>query len=291
MPYHPARAKQLSNSIGRIPFGFPTLDSRFNGLPSGTATLLVGAPDAGTDAFAYTHAAQLLLLKHAPRYTDKKLSDAVRQRIPGNVHYVSLNHSPERILNGMDAVLSARQFNILSEHLEISDFSDDFFDLAPVPDPLRRAAHEAEADELPEKPATEASFERLLERLAEHLEGVGEDTLIFIDSLTAFERGRHFGVEWGHVLGLLEGLRHAAAEWGGIVNVLYHARPEKVRSDETINTALDGCLYFYVNDRGTNAEKTMRIGDFNGALSRRHQVVYDTEVGETGFSISSSRNV
>lgn len=290
-PFHPSRARQLSNSVGRIPFGYPTLDSRFDGLPAGTATLLVGAPDAGTDAFAYTHAANLLILKHAPRYTDRRIADSIRQRIPDTVHYVSLNHTPERILDGMDAVLSPRQFNILAEHLEITDFSDDYFDLAPVPDPLRRAAHEEEAADLPEAPATEQSFERLLEQLAAHLESVGEDTLVILDSLTAFERGRHFGVEWGDVLGLLEGLRHAAAEWNGLVDVLYHARPQKVRSDETINTALDGSLYFYVNDRGTRTEKTMRIGDFNGALSRRQQVVYETEVGDNGFSVSSSRTV
>lgn len=291
MPYHPARARQLSNSLARIPFGFPTLDSRFDGIPVGTATLLTGSPDAGTEAFAYTHAARLMTAKYGPGYTSHSFEQMVRDRIPDSVHYLTLNHSPRRVLHGMDAVLSPRQFNVLTEHLEVTDFSEDFFDLSPVPDPLRRAANEAESDDLSATPGTYDSFERLLTNVAEHLESIAEDTLVIVDSLTAFERGRHFGVDWGDVLGLLEGIRTAASEWGGLVDVLYHARPTKVRSDETINTALDGTLYFYTNDEGIRAEKTMRVGDFNGALSRRRQVVYGTEVRDDGFRISSSRNV
>lgn len=291
MPFDPYLARELSHSVERVPFGFPTLDNRFDGMPLGTATLLVGTPDAGTDAFAYSRAARLMAAKHSTHYVDSAIDQAPRERIPESVHYVTLNHSPRRILHGMDAVLSPRLFNILTESLEMTDLSDEFFDLAPVPDALRRAADEEETADLIEEPASDASFQRFLNNFAEHLEAIGDDTLVVVDSLTAFERGRHFGIDWGDVLGLLEGLRHAAAEWNGLVDVLYHARPEKVRDDESINTALDGSLYFYTNDQGTRADKTMRVGDFNGALSQRSQVVYDTEVREDGFRISSSRNV
>jgi hypothetical protein len=75
------------------------------------------------------------------------------------------------------------------------------------------------------------------------------------------------------------------------VSVLHHARPETVRADEITNTALHGCLHFYTNDSGTNAKKTMRIGEFGGALSRRRQVVYDTQVGDSGVTVSSNRRV
>ncbi|MFB6188442.1 MAG: hypothetical protein ABEI57_01030, partial [Halapricum sp.] len=252
---------------------------------------LAGTPDAGTEAFAYTHAARLLTAKYAPHYTDSTFSAAVTERIPGTVYYITLNHAPRRVLNGMDAVLSPRQFNVLVEHLEIMDFSEEFFDLSPVPNALRRAADETQFEDLDAEPGSYDSFERLLNSIASELESVGDDAFVIVDSLTAFERGRHFGVDWGDVLGLLEGVRTAASEWGGLVDVIYHARPDKVRSDETINTALDGALYFYTNDQGTNAEKTMRVGDFNGALSRRRQVVYGTEVRDDGFRISSSRGV
>lgn len=288
MPFHPARAQQLSNRIGRVPFGFSTLDGRFDGIPVGTAALLVGSPDAGTDAFAYSHAANLMQLKHG---STRSIGQIVRNRLPESVHYVSLNHSQSRVLHGMDAVLGPHQFNVLVEHLSITDLSDEFFDVAPVPDALRIAADEEPTADLDTAPASEQSFDRLLDALATHLETIGDDSLVILDSLTALRRARHFGMDWGRVLGLLEGLRNAASEWGGLVDVLYHARPEQVRNDSTTNTALDGTLYFYTNDRGTRAEKTMRIGDFNGALSGRRQVVYDTEITDRGFQIGSSRNI
>lgn len=288
MPFHPARAQQLSNRVGRIPFGFPTLDGRFDGIPAGTASLLAGSPDAGTDAFAYSHAARLMQLKHG---NSRSVGQMVQDRIPETVHYVSLNHSRSRILHGMDAVLGPGQFNLLVEHLSITDLSDEFFDVAPVPDALRLAADETPAAELDATPGSEASFEQFLDNLATHLETIGDDNLVILDSLTAFQRARHFGMDWGNALGLLEGLRHAASEWGGLVDVLYHARPEQVRNDETTNTALDGSFYFYTNDRGTRAQKTMRVGDFNGSLSRGQQVVYDTRVTDDGFQIGASRSI
>jgi hypothetical protein len=62
-------------------------------------------------------------------------------------------------------------------------------------------------------------------------------------------------------------------------------------SDERLDAVLDGGVYFYANDEGDRAEKTMRVGEFGGALSRRKQVVYGTSVGDAGFAVKTSRRI
>jgi len=187
----------------------------------------------------------------------------------------------------MDAVLGTRRFNTLTEHLTIEDFSEQFLDRTPMPASLRQAGRGSDS------PASdgEATFESLLADVSDHLVTVGDGNMVVLDSLTALDGARAFGLPRGDVLGFLNGLRSAAESWDGLVSVLHHARPETVRANEIVNTALHGCLYFYTNDSGTNAQKTMRIGEFGGALSRRRQVVYDTQVTDSGFSVSSNRRI
>jgi archaellum biogenesis ATPase FlaH len=287
-----AVAKRASRSVGRVPFGSPALDGRFSGIPAGSAVLLAGAPDAGTDAFAYTHAAALLTARYYPGLYDGRVADP--DCLPDAVHYVTLDRSRRHLLHEMDAVLGARQFNTLTDHLHVEDHSEAFLDLLPMPAPLRRAGRDgpsprkASPDADGDAPAT---FDALLTDVSDHLVSVAAGDLVVFDSLTALTGASAFGLSEGTVLGFLGGLRRAAEAWGGLVAVVHHARPETVRADEVINTALHGCLYFYTNDSGMHAQKTMRVGEFGGALSRRRQVVYDTAVSDAGFTVSSSRRV
>ena len=291
----PIGAKRASRSIGRIPFGSATLDGRFSGIPAGSSVLLAGAPDAGTDAYAYSHAASLMIARYYPGLYDGRVSDP--EVLPETVHYVTLDRTRRHLLHEMDSVLSTRRFNTLTEHLHIEDFSEAFLDLVPMPDSLRRAGRRELPTDDGGRPAVgrtdggEATFETLLTAVSDHLASVGDGNMVVFDSLTALTGASAFGLSRGDVLGFLAGLRSAAESWQGLVSVLHHARPETVRADEITNTALHGCLYFYTNDSGTNAQKTMRIGEFGGALSRRRQVVYDTQVGDSGFTVSSNRRV
>ncbi|MFD1512310.1 RAD55 family ATPase [Halomarina rubra] len=293
----PIGAKRASRSIGRIPFGSATLDGRFDGIPAGSAVLLVGAPDAGTDAYAHTHAAQLMTARYHPGLYGGRVSDPAV--LPDEVHYVTLDRSRRHLLHEMDAVLGPRRFNTLTEHLHVEDFSEAFLDLTPMPAALRRAGRPDETavrngDRRPGATAAEhrpASFDELLDAVADYVASVGDGNMVVFDSLTALNGATAFGLSQADVAGFLAGLQSAAESWDGVVSVLHHARPETVRADEIVNTALHGCLYFYTNDSGTTAQKTMRIGEFGGALSRRRQVVYDTQVTESGFVVSSNRRV
>jgi KaiC/GvpD/RAD55 family RecA-like ATPase len=278
-----SRAKRASRTVPRLPFGFPTLDGRFRGVPAGSAVLLGGAPDAGTDAFAYTRAAALMTTKHFPGLGRGSLDAAAREALPERVHYVTLDRDRRHVLHQMDSVLDARRFNTLVEHLTVTDLSEAYLDAAPVPEQFRTtdaADREGVAD-----------FSAFLDRLADEIAGSESTDLVVLDSVTALRRATEYGLDWGEVIGFLAGLRNVAAESNGLVDVLYHARPDDVRSDERINTVLDGGVYFYANDEGDRAEKTMRVGEFGGALSRRRQVVYETSVTDSGFKVKSSRRI
>ncbi|MFC5970013.1 RAD55 family ATPase [Halomarina salina] len=282
----PIGAKRASRSIGRIPFGSPTLDGRFKGIPAGSSVLLVGAPDAGTDAYAHTHAASLMTARYYPGLYDGRI--LYPDILPDEVHYVTLDRSRNHLLHQMDAVLGARRFNTLTEHLHVKDFSDRFLDLAPIPTTLRQAGRKEERSGDRDGSDT---FDEFLADISDYLVSVGDGNMIVFDSLTALHGATAYDLSMADVRGFLSGLRSAAESWDGLVSMLHHARPDTVRADEIVNTALHGCLYFYTNDSGTNAQKTMRIGEFGGALSGRRQVVYDTKVTDTGFSISSNRRV
>jgi KaiC/GvpD/RAD55 family RecA-like ATPase len=282
MTNHPtSRAKRLSRSVPRLPFGFPTLDGRFRGVPAGTAVLLGGAPDAGTDAFAYTRAAALMTYKHFPGFAGGSLDPEVREALPERVRYVTVDRDRRHVLHQMDSVLSARRFNTLVEHLEVVDLSGAYLDAAPVPDPLRRGDDGADT----------GSMTDFLDDLAAHVADADGRSLVVLDSVTALRRATEYGLDWGEVVGFLAGVRDLVARRGSLADLLYHARPESIRSDERLNTVLDGGVYFYANDEGDRAEKTMRVGEFGGALSRRKQVVYETSVGDAGFAVKTSRRI
>lgn len=288
----PQTAKRLSSGLARLPFGSPTLDNRFRGIPAGSAVLLAGAPDAGTDAFAFTNAAATMQARYHPGLYKGSVA-ASRTALPEEVHLVTVARGRQRLFHQLDATLGSEQFNTLVEHLSVADFSARYRSLADVPDSLHAAPDGPETaarSGVPTTARSDDSFGALLSDLATHLATVGEDSLVVLDSLTAIRRATSFGAEAADVERFLLGLRDGSTDWDGLVTVICHARPEEVRSSETLNTVLNGCLYFYCNDEGTNARKTMRVGSFGGALRHREQVVYDTAVSDNGFRVRSSRN-
>lgn len=100
----PPEAKSVSAGVRLIPFGMPALDAGLGGLPSGTATLLAGTPDAGGDAFVYTHAAQLMLARHEPGLYPTDVS-RYRDTLPDRVVSLTFRTKARHVLNAMDEVL------------------------------------------------------------------------------------------------------------------------------------------------------------------------------------------
>lgn len=286
----PPEAKSVSAGVRPIPFGMPALDVALGGLPSGTATLLAGAPDAGGDAFVYTHAAQVMLARHDPGLYPTDVSQ-YRDALPDRVVYLTFRTGSRHILHAMDEVLDQYQFDTLVDNLTLLDYSDAFLDLADVPAGFSRDHEAGPLDAVERRVEGGDSFRDFVEAVAEDLDEFGENAVVVVDSLSDLYLAGQFGLEERTLLGFLVGLREAAVDWGGLVHVLYNRRAEDVRGEPVLNTLMNGNVYFYSNDKGFDTYRTMRVGSFGGALDREEQVVFQTLIGGAGFRVKSTKKL
>jgi KaiC/GvpD/RAD55 family RecA-like ATPase len=286
----PAEAKSLSQRTRRIPFGISALDSRFDGIPTGSSVLLAGAPDAGVDAYAYTSLAELMLARHRPDMHRRDVSN-VREDIPESVTYVSLTNDREHVYHQLESVLDDYQFETLVEHLTVADFSQQFLDLVPAPEGLDELRRDPEPETEAETNTGTESIDSLLDDVSDLLADVGDDSVILLDSLTDLTRAKHFGLDRSDVVAFLMGLREAAVSWNGIVYVTYKRQAGQVRGDEDFADLTHGTLYFYSNDQGFETYRTMRVGSFGGALDTETQLVYETFVGPTGMRAKATQKI
>lgn len=111
----------------------PGLDGRVRGIPTGSTVLLAGASDAGGDAFTYTSLATLMLAKHRPEMVPNGIARR-SEAIPDSVTYITLSHDRDHVYSELDAVLDGYQFEALTEHMTVADFSQRFMELLPVPE-------------------------------------------------------------------------------------------------------------------------------------------------------------
>jgi len=287
----PSAAKTISAGIRHVPFGMRVLDNAFGGIPSGTAALLAGAPDAGADAFTYTQAANLMLARDDPELYPGKLQEG-HHMLPETVVYVTISQDGDHVLHAMDAVLDQYQFDALTANLTLLDYSESFFDLLPLPGsglPENERSEQLQTGTEPEAEVEKGTD--LLSAVWTDLVAHGEDAVVIVDSLTALQRLRSLGVSEEDVFGFLFGIRELANRWNGLVWVNTDRQASQVRADERYSGLLHGALYFYSNDQGFETYRTMRIGSFGGALDREEQVVYQTLIGPAGFRVKSTKKI
>ncbi|WP_254273647.1 RAD55 family ATPase [Haloarcula marina] len=287
-------AKSISSAVSYIPFGVPGLDGAVRGIPTGSAVLLAGASDAGGDAFAYTSLATLMLAKHDPDLVPNGLARR-SEAIPSSVTYITLSHDREHLYSELDAVLDGYQFEALTENLTVADFSQRFMELLPVPPALFRARRNSPDIEQPddEPDATEPddeTFQALLNDLSERIIEA-EDDIVVVDSLTDLQRAGEFGLSQGRVIAFLMGLREAVVNWGNVAYVKLDRPAGAVRQDDRIHGLLHGSVYFYSNDKGFETYRTMRVGSFGGALDTEQQMVFESQVGPTGFRAKATKKI
>ena len=288
-------ARQISAGISYMPFGVDELDSHHKGIPTGSSVMLAGAPDAGTAAFTYTSLARLMLAKHDPDHVPNRLSDR-KEHIPENVTYVTLSNDREHVYSELEEVLDDAQFETLTEHLTVVDYSQRYIDLLPVPPALfdeRRATDDIEApggDASPDDRPDDNTFRTLLNDVSERLTEA-RDNIIVVDSFSDFRRATSFGLASGRTIAFLAGLREAAANWGNLVYVTYDRRAGQVRSDASIQGLSHGSIYFYSNDKGFKTYRTMRVGSFGGALDSEQQVTFDSRIGDHGFTAKATKKI
>jgi KaiC/GvpD/RAD55 family RecA-like ATPase len=296
-PTSSSEARRISEEVSYIPLGIRGLDGPIRGIPTGSSVLLAGAPDAGGDAYTYTSLARLMAAKHAPEQVTSQLSDRA-EHIPESVTYLTLSHDREHVYSAMDAVLTDDQFDVLTDHTTVADFSQRFMDLLPVPESLFDARRRDNDIEQPEASTeTDAEVEPEPETFQEFLEDVSDrlaeasDDLIVVDSVSDLERAAEFGLPTSHQLAFLMGLREAVVNWGTVAYVKLDRRASSVREDATIHGLLHGTVYFYSNDEGYTTYRTVRVGSFGGALDTERQEVFDSIIDDGGFRAKATKKV
>lgn len=288
-------AKSISRGVSYIPFGIPGLDGNVRGIPTGSSVLLAGASDAGGDAFTYTSLATLMLAKHRPDLVRGSIARR-SEAIPDSVTYITLSHDRNHVYSELDAVLDGYQFETLTEHMTVADFSQRFMELLPVPPALfdaRRSDRDIEAPEDDEPEAAEPDDETFRDLLDDIAERVTDDTndIVVIDSLTDLDRAREFGLSQGRIVAFLVGLREAVVNWGNVAFVKFDRPAAEVRKDDRVHGLLHGSVYFYSNDKGFETYRTMRVGSFGGALDTERQTVFESLVGPTGFRAKATKKI
>jgi len=288
-------AKSISRGVSYIPFGIPGLDGNVRGIPTGSSVLLAGASDAGGDAFTYTSLATLMLAKHNPDLVPGGIARR-SEAIPDSVTYVTLSHDRDHVYSELDAVLDGYQFEALTEHMTVADFSQRFMELLPVPPALfdaRRSDRDIEPPEDDEPETAEPDDETFRDLLDDIAERITEDTndIVVVDSLTDLDRAQDYGLTKGRIVAFLVGLREAVVNWGNVAFVKLDRPAGDVRKDDRIHGLLHGAVYFYSNDKGFETYRTMRVGSFGGALDTERQTVFESLVGPTGFRAKATKKI
>jgi archaellum biogenesis ATPase FlaH len=287
--------EERSSNVEYVPFGVSELDSNHVGIPTGSSVMLAGAPDAGSSAFTYTSLARLMLAKHEPEHVPDTLSGR-HEHIPESVTYLTLMHDREHIYSELEAVLDDVQFDVLTEHLTVTDYAQRYLDMLPVPAALfdeRRSTDEVVAPDPSGEPAAtpdEATFRELLDDVSSRL-AEARDDIVVLDSFADLRRAQSFGLESGRATAFLAGLREAASNWGNLVYLLYERRAGQVRSEAAVQGLCHGYLYFYSNDKGFKTYRTMRVGSFGGALDSEQQITFDSRIGDDGFRAKATKKI
>jgi len=290
-----ADPKSISRGVSYLPFGIPGLDGHVRGIPTGSSVLLAGASDAGGDAFTYTSLATLMLAKHEPDLVPGSVAGR-NEEIPDSVTYVTLSNDRDHVYSELDAVLDGYQFEALTDHLTVADFSQRFMELLPVPPALfeaRRTGDDiepAEADQPDQGEPDDETFRDLLDDIGARIAEAPGD-IVVVDSLTALDRAQAFGLSQGRIVAFLVGLREAVVNWGNVAFVKLDRPAGEVRKDDRIHGLLHGAVYFYSNDQGFETYRTMRVGSFGGALDTERQTVFESRIGPTGFRAKATKKV
>ncbi len=134
--WHPTRHRRQESQLRCVvhPLRHPRAGGRFGGCQRRETVLMAGTCDAGGDA-APTPPRHADACETPPRDGPELHRPAYRGN-PGFGAYITLSHDREHVHSELDAVLDGYQFEALTEHMTVADFSQRFMELLPVPEPL-----------------------------------------------------------------------------------------------------------------------------------------------------------
>jgi len=277
--------------MDRIPFGVSRFDRVVDGgAPLGTVVLLVGEPGAGAREFMYTSATM-----NAVAHTDRDLFELhygdlhADATLPPEVHYLSFTDGESNVRREMSYVLEDDIVSAATEHIDVRDFSPEYFQLSPVP----REWYLGETTTLQDLGGREERAD-VLTALGQYLNDNAADNLVIIDSITDLVAAISDEMAWNDIAMLIRGLGKAAHRWGGLV--LAYASRETLERTELghLMDAADGTLQFEWESGGSKRARTMVVQEFRGVLSQIESediVRFETEIHEGGFDVSDVRKI
>jgi len=277
--------------MDRIPFGVSRFDRVIGGgAPLGTVVLLVGEPGAGAREFMYTSATM-----NAVAHTDRDLFELhygdlhADATLPPEVHYLSFTADESNVRREMSYVLEDDIVSAATEHIDVRDFSPEYFQLSPVP----REWYLGETTTLQDLGGREERAD-VLTALGQYLNDHAADNLVIIDSITDLVAAISDEMAWNDIAMLIRGLGKAAHRWGGLV--LAYASRETLERTELghLMDAADGTLQFEWESGGSKRARTMVVQEFRGVLSQIESediVRFETEIHEGGFDVSDVRKI
>ena len=277
--------------MDRIPFGVSRFDRVVDGgAPLGTVVLLVGEPGAGAREFMYTSATM-----NAVAHTDRDLFELhygdlhADATLPPEVHYLSFTADESNVRREMSYVLDDDIVSAATEHIDVRDFSPEYFQLSPVP----REWYLGETTTLQDLGGREERAD-VLTALGQYLNDNAADNLVIIDSITDLVAAISDEMSWNDIAMLIRGLGKAAHRWGGLV--LAYASRETLERTELghLMDAADGTLQFEWESGGSKRARTMVVQEFRGVLSQIESediVRFETEIHEGGFDVSDVRKI
>ncbi|MDQ2055113.1 MULTISPECIES: HTR-like protein [Halobellus] len=277
--------------MDRIPFGVSRFDRVVDGgAPLGTVVLLVGEPGAGAREFMYTSATM-----NAVAHTDRDLFELhygdlhADATLPPEVHYLSFTADESNVRREMSYVLDDDIVSAATEHIDVRDFSPEYFQLSPVP----REWYLGETTTLQDLGGREERAD-VLTALGQYLNDNAADNLVIIDSITDLVAAISDEMAWNDIAMLIRGLGKAAHRWGGLV--LAYASRETLERTELghLMDAADGTLQFEWESGGSKRARTMVVQEFRGVLSQIESediVRFETEIHEGGFDVSDVRKI
>lgn len=285
----PAAIVPVPEPSDRMHLGIKSFDSAIKGgAPIGSVILLAGEPGAGSREFMYT-SAMFNALYHADyELFDLHYTVTGNARAPDGVHYLSVAYQDTHLEEEIARIIDDELLEAALPYITFHDISESFFELTNLP----RDWYKTTPQDIHSIGGNAAS-NGVLEQLTRTISDTAPNNLLVIDSLTALASAPHADLDPDRLPTFVRGLSRAAYAWEGVI--LVQVNPDAIPQSlyQQLVDAADGTFIFQWED-GAELNRTMQVRQFRGVLSQLEAediVKFETEIDETGFSISDVRTI
>lgn len=276
----------------RFPLGIATLDTIIGGgVPTGSTILLAGETGAGAREFIHTSAIMNGLLQSDSDLFELYYGElAENTDTPPEIHYVSFNEGENTLEKEMLYTMDTDIVEEGIENIRVADFSDEYFDLSPVPEEWYLETPNDIHSLGNDGQGTESVVKAFGKYLSEH----GHGNIVFVDSITDLVTSMDDTLGWAELTVMVKGMQKAAHKWNSVIVMLLNRKALSESEFGQLSDSTDGTFMFEWESGGNQRTRTMYVKQFRGILSRLEDediIQFETEIGEDGFDISDVRKI